>query len=72
SDVRIIHSFSVFDRNGGMVFRQTELAPNDPGLGWDGTLRGRSLNPGVFVWVAEIEFVDGEVETFRGDVLIVR
>jgi hypothetical protein len=41
-------------------------------LGWDGTLRGRSLNPGVFVWVAEIEFVDGEVEVFRGDVLILR
>ncbi len=72
SDVSMVRSFSVFDRSGGMVFRQTDLSPNDPAAGWDGTARGRYLNPGVFVWVAEIEFVDGEVEVFRGDVMVLR
>ncbi|HRJ17296.1 MAG TPA: gliding motility-associated C-terminal domain-containing protein, partial [Saprospiraceae bacterium] len=72
SDVSMVRSFSVFDRSGGMVFRQTDLSPNDPAAGWDGTVRGRHLNPGIFVWVAEIEFVDGEVEVFRGDVMVLR
>ena len=34
--------------------------------------RGVALNPGVFVWFAEVEFVDGEVLLFEGGVALVR
>jgi hypothetical protein len=39
---------------------------------WDGTFNGKRMQPGVFVWFAEIEFVDNEVEIFRGDVMLIK
>ena len=45
---------------------------NDEPLGWDGTFKGQELNIDVFVWVAEIEFIDGEIIQLSGDVTLVR
>ena len=67
-----IRSLNIFDRWGNLVFAASDFQPNDPAFGWDGTFRGRQMNPAVFVWVAEIEFLDGEVESFKGDVTLVR
>jgi len=30
------------------------------------------LNPQVLVYIAEIEFIDGEVKTYHGDVTLMR
>jgi hypothetical protein len=45
---------------------------NDPLYGWDGTHRGELMNGGVYVYVAEIEFVDGVVELYKGDIVLMR
>ncbi len=70
--VKSIKSFLVFDRWGESVYRYHDFQPNDPATGWDGTHRGQLLDAAVFVWFAEVEFVDGEVELFEGDVTLVR
>ncbi len=70
--VRRVRSFLVFDRWGESVYRYFDFQPNDPATGWDGTYRGLPLNPAVFAWLAEVEFVDGEVALFKGDVVLVR
>jgi predicted RNA-binding protein with TRAM domain len=67
-----IRSFRVFDRWGGEVHSYFNFAPNDPASGWNGRFRGSEMNPGVFVWYAEIEFLDGEVILYEGDVTLVR
>jgi hypothetical protein len=67
-----IRSFMVFDRWGESVCAYQNFQPNDPARGWDGTHRGRALDPGVFVWYAEIEFIDGRVEMLKGDVALIR
>lgn len=67
-----VESFRVFDRSGSMVYEALNFRPNDPNYGWDGTFKGRKLNTGVFVYVAEIAFVDGLVEVFKGDVVLMR
>lgn len=67
-----IKSFSVFDRWGGKVFENRDFAPNDPTAGWDGKYNGQAPDPGVFVWFAEIEFRDGTMEVFKGDVTLMR
>ena len=67
-----VRSFSIFSRWGEAVFKVTDFLPNDPVFGWNGTHRGAPLNNAVFVWFAEIEFVDGAVEIFKGDVLLMR
>ncbi len=70
--VNKIHSFLIFDRWGNEMFVASNFQPNDPAYGWDGNNRGLPYNPGVFVYVAEIELADGRIEIFKGDVVLVR
>ena len=72
SDVVKIHSWLIFDRWGDAVFEVRGFLPNDPTHAWNGTVRGDKGLPGVYVWVAEIEFLDGQKEIFKGDVTIMR
>lgn len=69
--VESIESFLIFDRWGEVVFQVGEgFESNERSLGWDGSLRGEQLNPGVFIYVAEIKFTDGEVIMYKGDVTL--
>ncbi|MBX2873694.1 MAG: gliding motility-associated C-terminal domain-containing protein [Saprospiraceae bacterium] len=67
-----IKSFRVFTRGGDQVFERINFLPNTLDAGWDGTFRNQPLNTGVYVYFAEIEFVDGLTEVFSGDVLLRR
>lgn len=72
NDVVRIKQFLVFDRWGNLMYERGEFLPNDPQYGWDGRFNGRDANVGVYVYYAEIEFIDGLTEIFEGDVAIVR
>jgi len=54
------------------VFERRNFPPNEPRLGWDGRFRGQLLDIGYFVYLVEIEFIDGEVELFEGGVHLLR
>jgi gliding motility-associated-like protein len=71
-NIRQIRSFLIFDRWGEAVFENYGFLPNNPAFGWDGKHRGQPLNPAVFAWFAEIEFIDGRVELFEGGVSLIR
>ncbi|MCF8246835.1 MAG: gliding motility-associated C-terminal domain-containing protein [Saprospiraceae bacterium] len=71
-EVKNINSFLIFSRWGETVFGFYDFQPNDPTFGWDGKHRGEKLNPAVFVWFAEVEFIDGKVELFEGEVNLLR
>ncbi len=62
----------VFDRWGELVFKKVDFSPNLEAEGWDGNFRGRPVNPGMFVWMAQLTFVDGLQRTLSGDVTVVR
>nr|MBS0036979.1 gliding motility-associated C-terminal domain-containing protein [Saprospiraceae bacterium] len=70
--VKSVRSLQVFSRYGDRVFHRVEFEPNRPELGWDGYFRGELMNPAVFVWMAEVEFVDGKVEVVSGELSLVR
>jgi gliding motility-associated-like protein len=70
--VRDVRVMRIFDRWGSELFFAEHLPLNQESSGWDGTFRGADLNPGVFVWEALVEFLDGDVEVLSGDVTIVR
>ena len=70
--IRNIKTFRAFDRWGNAVFERFNFMPNDPQQGWDGTVRGDKANPAVFVYYAEIEFIDDEVILYKGDVTLIR
>ncbi|MCR9290176.1 MAG: gliding motility-associated C-terminal domain-containing protein [Bacteroidetes bacterium] len=72
SEVSKVHSLQIFSRWGEPVFQIEDFQPNDPDYGWNGTYRGEKMQPAVFVWFAEIEFLDGERIIFEGDVVLMR
>lgn len=62
----------VFDRWGSPVFEDLDMNPVDEFNGWDGTMNSTISDVGVYVWVANIFFIDGVSETQSGDVTLVR
>lgn len=72
ADVARIRTFQIFDRWGDLVYENSDFQPNDPTLGWDGSLNGMPMDPAVFVFYAEVEFADGRVEIVEGDVVLMR
>ena len=65
-----IRSFRIFNRWGAVVFEKNNMDPNAELEGWDGYLNNKKLQTGVYIFVAEIEFIDGEIELFKGDVTL--
>ncbi len=70
--VEQVNTLKVFDRWGEHLFELNNFQPNSDPIGWDGLFRGRPLTPGVYVYFAEISFIDGLVETYKGSVTIIR
>jgi len=64
--------FQIFDRWGELIFETQTLGLNDEQSGWDGTLRGRPVLPGVYVWHAEIRLVNGTLLLKSGEVTVIR
>jgi uncharacterized protein (DUF2345 family) len=67
-----IRRLQVYDRWGNQMAALANFQPNDPALGWDGRFREQVVNPGVYVWWAELEYADGTTKIVDGDVTIVR
>jgi gliding motility-associated-like protein len=71
-EVVSINYFKVFNRWGGQLYEAKDFLPNDQNYGWDGTNRGQKMNTGFYVWLAQVEFVDGHKELFEGGVHLMR
>ncbi len=67
-----VKSFRVFDRWGNLVFERREGQLNEMADGWDGKKRGRTLQTGVYVWFAEVLFLENNSEIFSGDILLLK
>ena len=77
-------AWQIFDRWGELVFQQEDFQPNDPAFGWDGTWRNvlqskrkeedrfTMMNAQVFVYYAKVQFIDGEIKEFTGDITLVK
>ncbi len=72
ASVTKVNYLRVFDRWGELLYEDINFPPNDPTYGYDGKLAGKFLNPQVLVFIAEIEFIDGDVKTYQGDVTLMR
>jgi len=70
--LREIRQMRIFSRWGEHIFEASSIQPNDELAGWDGTYRGKIVDVGVYVWMAEIVWADGSVEWIKGDVTAVR
>ena len=60
----------LYDRWGSLIFEQQNFTTNDFNRGWNGkSTSGKMLDPGVFVWVAEVELTTGRYTVLKGDIL---
>lgn len=71
-DFGIIRSFRVFDRWGNVLYFSKSAVFNDLSGSWDGNSRGKPLPPGVYIWQAEVEFIDNTKKVLSGEVTVVR
>lgn len=71
-DVELVKTFRVFNRWGALVHQQDNFPANDPSAAWNGRLNDQYSGEQVFIYYAEVLFIDGWIETYQGDVTIIR
>ena len=69
--VEKVNVFRVFNRWGALIYEQPEeVVEGDIMEGWNGEFRGQPVNPGVYVYLVEVEFKDGVKVKYTGDVTL--
>ncbi|NJN35426.1 MAG: T9SS type B sorting domain-containing protein [Saprospiraceae bacterium] len=71
-NIRHVRYFRIFNRWGEQVFENKNFQPNNEQDGWDGRHNGNRAKEDVYVWVMEIELLNGLIEQFKGDVTLLR
>lgn len=71
-DIQKVRNLSVFDRVGNKIFEAVNTPANDRSYGWDGTVNGKGVDIGAYVYYAVIEYADGSTQTIKGTVLVIR
>ena len=66
-----ILEFEVYNRWGSQLAAFQNLAPN-ANTGWDGQFNNEIVDSGVYVWRANVEYLDGEILDYKGDVTLIR
>jgi len=72
--VDIVETLVIYDRWGGQLYKEDNVNITDGSfIGWNGRLdnNGAKVNPGVYVWLAKVRFIDGDVINFAGDLTVV-
>jgi gliding motility-associated-like protein len=59
--------FRIFDRYGHLVFRTT-----NPQEGWDGTCKGKPVNPATYTYILSYRRIDGRSDELKGNVTLFR
>lgn len=62
----------IFNRWGELIYKENNIPLGDLSKGWDGTFKGIRVNPGVYVYLFEIRFLDNEIIPFSGDITVLR
>lgn len=71
--VKEIIQFSIFDRWGNQLYAEENISvPFENSNGWDGRSQGQLAASGIYVWMAEIQYIDGHTDFKRGGVLLLR
>lgn len=70
--IKQINKFEIYNRWGEEMFQATNFQPNDPNIGWNGMHRGVAMDPSVFVWWLEVEYINGKKKVYKGDATLLR
>jgi len=55
-----------------IMLEQNNIDPQSSSFGWDGSHHSQTLNPGVYVWMAQYKDCNGNTILIKGDVTLVK
>ncbi|HZH64927.1 MAG TPA: PKD domain-containing protein, partial [Flavisolibacter sp.] len=67
-----IKSLRIYNRWGEVVFIKSNFNANNAEAGWDGTYKGKSLPPDVYVYTCEVVCMNNEVLIYNGNVTLLK
>lgn len=70
--VKQIRHLAVYNRWGQKMYYASNFDPNVFDQWWDGKHRNRPAPTGVYTYFTEVEFIDGTVELFSGELSLLR
>lgn len=71
--VKSINYMRIFDRWGELLFERKSIpVGDDPSKGWDGKFNGVYVQSGVYVYIIDVTFEDGNTLIYRGDITVIR
>jgi hypothetical protein len=65
-------SLSIFDQSGGLIFYQADTPLNDTSVEWDGRMKGKDMEDGVYVFMALVKTSNGNIRNIKGDITLIR
>jgi gliding motility-associated-like protein len=68
----VLSRIEIYDRWGGLLFALREAQPLSGFRGWDGTMNGQPVSPGVYVYVMDFGLPGQDVIRVAGDVTLLR
>ena len=71
-NIRKINRLNVYDRYGNLVFSRVDFLPNNPTNGWDGRFKGEEMPEGVYIYWAEVELTNNQLEILGGEISLIR
>ncbi len=71
-EVTAIPLVQIYNRWGEKMFEATDLPMDGTGPNWDGTFKGKSLNPGVYSYIVNVIYKDGTTEVIPGDLTLIK
>ena len=71
SDELIVKSFEVYDRWGELLYRASDVLSTDD-FGWDGTFKGETVIPNVYVYRIAYILPNNESKKLSGEITLIR
>jgi gliding motility-associated-like protein len=60
-------NLTIFNRWGEKVFESS-----NQWKGWDGTYKGQQMGPGIYTYVADLEYLNGKKKRDFGSITLIR
>ena len=65
-----VKSFRVFNRWGRLMFERSNFPPNSIDYGWDGMVKGKAADTGVYIYTVDVICENGVPYSFKGNVTL--
>ncbi|MBK8701398.1 MAG: gliding motility-associated C-terminal domain-containing protein [Saprospiraceae bacterium] len=72
ANIDMVKSLTIFDRWGNLVYSRSNYKPQAGDTGWDGTINGKDVVPGVYAYTIDLVLTSGKDLKINGDVTVIK